>query len=139
MSTPFSLKFGDIKNIVHRYLPIVFEDQTCADLLKDGINIFSRRAPTLGNSLSLTYLHFRGNYCCGGTGCCRHVNKVNAVCSYSAKREHKIQSFFNCNTNYVIYIITCKICYVQYIGRTTRRLRDRFYEHLYSIEKNKIH
>lgn len=26
-------------------------------------------------------------------------------------------------------------CYVQYVGRTTRRLRDRFYEHIHSVAK----
>lgn len=128
-----------------RYLPILSKEQICADLLKDGINIVPRRVPTLGNSLShsffnsskiqsFTWLHFKGNYCCGGTSCpcCRHVIKGNVVCSYSTEREHK--SFFNCNTKYVVYIIICKTCTVQYVGRTNRRLRDRFYEHLFSNE-----
>lgn len=32
--------------------------------------------------------------------------------------------------------ITCNSCNVQYVGHTTRRLRDRLYDHLHDIEKN---
>lgn len=88
-STFFSREFHDIRTIVHQYLPILFEDSVCADLLKDGINFIPRRAPTLGDSLSpslfdpatiksTTWLHFKGNYGCGVTGClcCKHIIKM---------------------------------------------------------------
>lgn len=126
LSTRFCSGFKDTKDIVYRYLPILFEHQICADLLKDGVNIISRRAPTLGNSLSPslfqtgkiwspTWLHCKGNYHCGGTGypCCRHFIGGNVIRSHSTDREQKIQLFFNCNTKYVIHIITCKIYHVQ--------------------------
>ena len=32
----------------------------------------------------------------------------------------------------VIYLIQCRLCNLQYIGETKRRLKDRFNEHLYS-------
>lgn len=37
-----------------------------------------------------------------------------------------------------MYVITCDKCQIQYVGRTTRRLRDRLYDHLYDIEKDKL-
>lgn len=43
----------------------------------------------------------------------------------------------NWNTKFLVYVITCEMCHIQYVGRTTRRLKDRLYDHLYDIEKNK--
>ena len=37
-----------------------------------------------------------------------------------------------CETFNVIYLIQCRLCNLQYIGETKRRLKDRFNEHLYS-------
>ena len=39
---------------------------------------------------------------------------------------------FNCKTNNVIYLITCKTpgCRTQYVGYTTRQIKFRVYEHL---------
>lgn len=39
----------------------------------------------------------------------------------------------------MVYLFTCDLCHIQYAeGRTTRGLRDRFYEHVYSVQKNEI-
>lgn len=47
----------------------------------------------------------------------------------------EIQIFINCNTRNIVYLITCKACAVQYVGRTTRRLRDGLHDHVYDTEK----
>lgn len=41
--------------------------------------------------------------------------------------------FINCNTRFLFYVVTCELCSVQYVGRTTHRLRDRLQDHLYDI------
>jgi hypothetical protein len=41
----------------------------------------------------------------------------------------------SCELSNIIYFITCKICKLQYIGETGRPLRQRIYEHIYSITK----
>lgn len=48
-----------------------------------------------------------------------------------------ISSFINSNTKFLVYLITCELCHIQYVGRTTRRLKDQLYDHLHDIEKNK--
>ena len=35
----------------------------------------------------------------------------------------------NCNTSNIIYLITCKKCYLQYVGETCLKLRERFCLH----------
>ena len=42
---------------------------------------------------------------------------------------HHIKSHITCETFNVIYLIQCRLCNLQYIGETKRRLKDRFNEH----------
>ena len=41
---------------------------------------------------------------------------------------HHIKSHITCETFNVIYLIQCRLCNLQYIGETKRRLKDRFNE-----------
>ena len=47
---------------------------------------------------------------------------------FSVSRHH-IKSHITCETFNVIYLIQCRLCNLQYIGETKRRLKDRFNEH----------
>lgn len=147
----YSLEFKQIKHIIHKHLPLLCDDHICVHILDQGINVVANNARSSGNNLppsffkptdsyaqSLTWLHFRGNYKCGSSDClcCSHVLLGQDICSNNG-RIFKIDTFFNCNTNYVTYVITCGACSMQYVGRTIHRLRDRFCEHLIDIRNNK--
>lgn len=56
--------------------------------------------------------------------------------SISLNKDFKVSTFINCNTKFLVYVITCEQCSVQYVGRTTRRLRDQLYINLYDISKD---
>ena len=43
---------------------------------------------------------------------------------------------WNCKTENVVYLITCRKCGLQYVGETKRKLCDRFREHRNSVLKN---
>ncbi|OCU02665.1 hypothetical protein XELAEV_18008431mg [Xenopus laevis] len=59
----------------------------------------------------------------------------NIYCRSSrTQREFNIDSFINCNTSYVVYLLMCTHCGVQYLGCTTRLLKNRMEEHLNQIE-----
>ena len=47
-----------------------------------------------------------------------------------------IKKAFSCQTSGLVYCISCRRCPAVYIGETGRTLRQRFGEHLRSIEKN---
>ena len=55
------------------------------------------------------------------------------------KRCVKITDRFTCTSANVIYCITCTLCKKLYIGKTGRRLGDRFREHLRDVEKDDKH
>lgn len=52
---PIVWNFIKFRNIISRYLPVLFNDSKCAPILTGGIKPLSRRAPTLGRYLSLVY------------------------------------------------------------------------------------
>ena len=49
------------------------------------------------------------------------------------KSTHNIRDHFTCQSENVVYCISCRRCNCLYIGKTGRRLRERFSEHLRSI------
>lgn len=130
-----------------KHLPVLYNDPIYSNILSKGIKIVSRRAPTLGRSLSPSlfstnrtksnWLNFTGNFKCGIKTCnyCRYIKTGQLIKSCSNQKEFSIPVFINCNTKFVVYVITCTSCQVQYVGRTTRRLRDRLHDHLYNTEK----
>ncbi|OCT78327.1 hypothetical protein XELAEV_18029436mg [Xenopus laevis] len=44
-----------------------------------------------------------------------------------------IDEFINCNTKSVVYLLTCKVCYKQYVGCTVRPMKERIREHINTI------
>lgn len=111
LSTPYSLKFGQIRNIIDRYLFLLANDQICATLYKDGYKIVSRKAPTMASFLSPSFfnpvcsqstirLHFKGDSKCGITNCpcCSHILGGNIVSSTDYGTSHRTHSLFNYST-----------------------------------------
>ncbi|XP_053568805.1 TRPM8 channel-associated factor homolog [Bombina bombina] len=47
-------------------------------------------------------------------------------------------SCLNCRATYVVYLLTCVQCGVQYTGLTTRETRDRIREHVTNIKAGKL-
>ena len=147
-STSYSMEFYKIKQIIIKYLPVLYSDASYTSILSKGIKTVSRRAPTLGGVLSpslfeskptsSTWLDFVGTFKCGTNGCryCPLIGAGKVIRSCSSGRNFFIKQYINCNTKFVVYVITCNICNVQYVGRTIRRLRDRLSDHLYDIDKN---
>ena len=63
---------------------------------------------------------------------CTHLS--TSVCG--PQYSFVIKKAFSCQTSGLVYCISCRRCPAVYIGETGRTLRQRFGEHLQSIEKN---
>ena len=63
---------------------------------------------------------------------CTHLS--TSVCG--PQYSFVIKKSFSCQTSGLVYCISCRRCPAVYIGETGRTLRQRFGEHLRSIEKN---
>ncbi len=77
-----------------------------------------------------------------GTSPCTH-NRCR-TCDYISRDSTlqgpqcsiNIKNAFTCQSSGLVYAISCRRCSAVYIGETGRALRERFGEHLRSIEKN---
>ena len=62
---------------------------------------------------------------------CQYITSQTVL--HGPKSAHTIRDSFNCQSENVVYCITCRRCTSMYIGETGRRIRERFSEHLRSI------
>ena len=72
---------------------------------------------------------------CNQAGCrtCPHVREGKTVYSSANNFKVEIRTPVTCTTENVVYVITCnkRECkYVQYVGETGKKLKDRFSQHL---------
>ena len=70
---------------------------------------------------------------------CRYCNKLNKsghIRSPITDRQYNTIRNCDCETNNIIYCISCKKCSKQYVGHTKRALRDRMCEHFRFISQD---
>ena len=80
-----------------------------------------------------------GTFPCKRTICrtCPHINQSTSIPSPGG--QIKITGHFTCTSDNVIYCISCRKCpETVYIGKTGRRLADRFREHRLDVLHKKI-
>ncbi|KAG9329611.1 hypothetical protein JZ751_003467 [Albula glossodonta] len=71
--------------------------------------------------------------------CCQFMVKgVDQFHGTNTKKFYKIKQVLTCKTSSVIYIIECKKCKIQYVGKTKSFLKTRFSGHKNSIIKQEI-
>ncbi len=64
---------------------------------------------------------------------CRHYNTKNFFKSTTTKQHYRIRHNFTCNSANIIYLFTCKKCKKQYVGKTTKPLKQRINHHRSTI------
>ena len=76
-----------------------------------------------------------GTYLCQHPHCrtCGHISSETDL--LGPKDRLTIRDSFSCQSSGLIYCISCRRCPAIYIGETGRTLRERFGEHLRSINK----
>lgn len=115
-------------------------------ILEEGVQFVSRRAPTLGCLISPSlftsshpnhnWLSTKGFHSCGQAKCtvCQFAkNAQNFTSTVYGTSSFSIRSYLNCNTKYVIYLVTCTSCRLQYIGWTPLKVCIR--RHLSDINR----
>ncbi len=76
---------------------------------------------------------------CNRPNTCNHcpkLNKSGRITSLSNGRTYKIPSHVTCQSNNLIYALTCNICHIQYVGQTKNRIMDRFNSHKTDIRNH---
>ena len=70
------------------------------------------------------------------TNCPRMINTYS-IKSNMTDFEFKIRGNLNCTSHYVIYLLRCRKCHIQYIGQTTNSIAMRMTAHTTDIRKKK--
>jgi hypothetical protein len=155
MVTRFNPNNPDIMKILRKHWNIIQFSDDCTNNFSHNPMLGLRKQPNLNNLLcraNITYppkpTHNSGNYkptMCHRLAKCKYCPKIgNKKSTLMITSTHKaFKSVYmpnvktvSCELSNIIYCITCKICKLQYIGETGRPLRQRIYEHLYSITKS---
>ncbi|OCT97489.1 hypothetical protein XELAEV_18009716mg [Xenopus laevis] len=98
--TSYSRQFTQIKQIINKHIPMLYNDSKLREVLIKGYNF---------------------------------IHKSKTFVSTRTQKEYNINCFINCNTSYVVYLLTCTHCGIQYVGCTTRPLKNRMREHISQI------
>ena len=64
---------------------------------------------------------------------CPILDKSGKVKAHTTGRTYRSRQNVCCNSNNLIYCITCKRCGKQYVGQTKNSLKERFKSHFYQI------
>ena len=67
--------------------------------------------------------------------CCNKMEeRVESFTSSNTKIEYKIRRNYTCTSSWVIYLVTCSACNIQYVGQTRQEMRQRHYGHRSDIK-----
>ncbi|XP_041472561.1 uncharacterized protein LOC121421826 [Lytechinus variegatus] len=67
-----------------------------------------------------------------------HIHEGDTLTSNSTSLFHRTKGNITCTTTNVVYLITCRVCRVQYVGETKTTLKKRFYGHRSTVNTAKL-
>jgi hypothetical protein len=152
MVTKFNPNNPDIMKIIKRHWNIIQFSDDCHDHFTHNPMLGLRKQPNLNNLLCRAIVRYpptttveRKTYFpkfCHRLGQCKYCPKISKQDLIITSNGRKFYSKYapksttiSCELKNITYCITCKKCKMQYIGETCRPIRQRIYEHLYSITK----
>ena len=76
----------------------------------------------------------KGPSCCGKSMCeiSFNIQETGTAQSFVTKEVYKINHHFHCNSKCIIYLISCKVCGLQYIGSMVDRFCLRYNNYICS-------
>ena len=101
--------------------------------------IVRAKVPPLTDETSSPIQH--GNFRCGTNRCvvCKdHMKEGDTFISHSNNTSHQIRGNITCSSSNVIYLISCRVCGIQYVGETRTTLKRRFYGHRSTVNTKKL-
>ncbi|KAI8493623.1 hypothetical protein Bbelb_285440 [Branchiostoma belcheri] len=80
-----------------------------------------------------------GSMKCGSERCttCEHLEEGATFSSHATEESFQMKDSMTCRSTYVIYLISCSKCGLQFVGETKEELRTKFSSLVASINNNK--
>ena len=147
----FPRQYRQVEAVFKRHWHILMKDKDLAKSISDVPKFIYKRAPGLRNKIApnvpdppkklVTFLDGSGFHYCTRCEACKTTRKSGAskkltqFKSNATGESFKIKPFITCGSDHVTYVLECP-CSLQYVGRTTRKLKTRVNENLANIKKS---
>ena len=142
-------RLPSISNVLHKhYRTMIANDPSLKEVFPKPPMVAYKRPPTIGDKLIRSKVpklqnrrssrQLKGMKKCFNCVNCPYVSKGKAVKSFASKTTVAINISATCESNNVVYCISCKKCKVQYIGKTERELKLRIAEHRGTTNNKKL-
>ena len=124
--------FKNLNQIMRKHLPTLQRNPLYKDVFDPLPFVCYRKCKSVANSVVRSKLpplvDKRGVFKCGDKRCktCPNLKETCEFTSYKTGKTYKINFDLSCASQSVIYLISCKVCGIQYVGETTRKMRDRW-------------
>jgi len=69
---------------------------------------------------------------------CPHLDRSGTITSTTTGRTYQAKRHISCCSHNLIYCITCTICKKQYVGQTSKKLKERFINHFGNINNKRL-
>ena len=124
-----------LKNAYHllnRHFQDLHRDAECKKTFDTKPFISFRNCKTIKETLVRAKLPplstKKGTFQCTDKRCttCKNMAATSEFTSKVSGKKYQINFELNCNSKSIIYLISCKVCGIQYVGQTTRRWRERW-------------
>ena len=127
---------------IKELLPILHRDKELKKLIP-SIPLVAKQPPNVA-SMAIRAKHWKTSNPLeenNQPGCIRHHQPEKCVCcskmeekatifkSSATGRQYKITRTYDCLSRWVVYVVTCTTCNIQYVGQTTQEMRKRHYGH----------
>uniref|UniRef100_A0A8C5Q3U3 Reverse transcriptase domain-containing protein n=1 Tax=Leptobrachium leishanense TaxID=445787 RepID=A0A8C5Q3U3_9ANUR len=135
-----------IRSILKKHWPLLLKDPLLKEILPEKPTIICRGAQNLKKKLIKSHYTSRKKnnnmfgiskafHRCGNCRNCRETgNKKEAIKTFNGEKiTYTIKEIITCFSRNIIYLLICP-CGLKYVGRTTRHLNKRLYEHIRNIK-----
>ena len=112
---------------IKELLPILHRDEILKKLVP-SIPVVSRQPPRVAN-LAIKSKHWKKSNLQKCVCCSRMEQHTPGFRSSNTGRQYSITRKYNCLSSWVVYLVTCDACNMQYVGQTTQEMRRRHYGH----------
>ena len=133
-----------VSHIIKKHFNLLLSSNRFKSVFQHPPVVAFRRSPNLRDLLVTAKIPFNstnpqlpsGSFRCGkNCATCPYISHGLTTYTFFSTRETRlIKSNLTCETKNLIYMIQCNRCNLQYIGKTKRRLKDRFNEHRRTID-----
>ncbi len=139
---PFFTEQTPVVEVANTSTPSTLRQKPITDFFSPGIKKSVLPTQMLSKPIcpqkTVTKKQPRGFNFCQTKNCryCPLLDKSGNISSKITGQSHYTMINISCRSSNLIYCITCKKCKVQYVGQTSKRLKDRFAGHFGDIQRD---